>query len=107
MSKKPLLYVDGLNFFRKAFPQALDWWNLKQFLTNVRMMVKRLEKYDLKVFIDASRVTPEARTKWKSRHETRIRKGKASPPFKETLLGDAFRICNVPVFYSYGAGECY
>jgi hypothetical protein len=38
-----------------------------------------------------------------SRQESRIRKGTPSPPFKETLLGDAFRMCNIPVLYSFNS----
>jgi hypothetical protein len=49
VTNRPKLYVDGLNFFRLTFPQNLEWWNLPQFLLNVRKMVKRLQAYDVKV----------------------------------------------------------
>ncbi len=65
--------------------------------------MKAFEKseFEISIFIDASRKSKEAVSKFNNRIAERIVKNKAgSLAFKETLLGDCFNSLKVPVFYS-------
>lgn len=99
-----LVYMDGLNYFNNLYSSKSNVWDLKLFKLKVAAMVQGMRRanYSLTVFIDASRISAEAKTKSKTRNELKIRKEAAgSPANKECLLGDAFKAVGIPVYYSF------
>jgi hypothetical protein len=100
------ILLDGLNYYTRTQMSQKSHWDLENFINRVEQIVHafRNSDYDLRVFIDATRLTSEAQNKQTTRTARRIVKEDYEyPPFKETLLGDAFKLFGVPVYYSFEA----
>jgi DNA-directed RNA polymerase subunit RPC12/RpoP len=105
-SHMKIILLDGLNYYTRTQMSQKSHWDLESFVKRVEKIVEafRNSEYDLRVFIDATRLTPEAQNKQTSRTTRRIIKEDYDyPPFKETLLGDAFKLLDIPVYYSFEA----
>jgi DNA-directed RNA polymerase subunit RPC12/RpoP len=104
MNQKTIVLMDGLNFYTRFQKDMNSFWDLKGFCERIEKTVNDFRFYDVRIFIDACRHTPEAIKKHKTRMEQKVIKDEYSlPPFKETLLGDAFKKCGLLVYYSYQA----
>ncbi|KAJ3024370.1 hypothetical protein HKX48_000046 [Thoreauomyces humboldtii] len=100
---KILLYVDALNYLAAFFPHGESHWGWINGISRVRDFVSFAQRsgYDLKVFIDNTSPSEEARRKWKKRRVEEITKEKRNVPLNVSILvGDMFSRYGVAVLFS-------
>jgi hypothetical protein len=102
--RSALLYVDILcyatDFFRRSD------WNVTHAFSRVKRFVDAVTKagYALKVFLDDTKISSEAMSKWRLRRVLEIENSRKNVPHGlSAMLGEMFRRCGIEALYSSDA----